>query len=161
MRRYLDADMEEMDINAQAYALKFTISAITEDSTIYIVERNKMVCDPKVGLSTRSGMVTCEGGRGRVDIGEMDDAVEHLESCSTSGAINNGVCDEAYNNEDNCWDGGDCCGTSCYIRNGDFWEFDDDGNNVPAHSCNLIDDAATCLDPAFAGDAFEHTFDYT
>jgi hypothetical protein len=147
---YLDTDLQKMDTNAQAYALKFTVAAVTSSGQIFVVERNKMICEPKFSL--RSGTTICEGGRGKVSFTEMDDAISHLKPSSS-----NGVCNEAKNNEADKWDGGDCCRESCEIRNGGLLTTDSDGNPA-AYPCDAPD--SMCLDPAFANGTFAHTYDY-
>ena len=164
---YLDSDLVEMDEGEKAFAVHVTVSVTstnvaTNVISLFELEHSKTICTPKIGLSTRSGHIRCEGNRGSYhpddDHDDPSSPLYHLTSgqrdCSAlsvnSHTVNNGVCNPG-NNVDNCWDGGDCCAYSCFHFNGGLVTTDNDGNVIPNHECFLLNDTATCLDPTLRG----------
>jgi len=165
---YLDSDLEEMDEDEKAFAVRATVlvtaqNLATNSISLFESSHDKIICTPKIGLSTRSGHVRCEGSRGSYHpVDDKDDSsspLYHLTSsqrdCSAisvnSHTVNNGICNPG-NNVDNCWDGGDCCAYSCFHFNGGLVTTDSStGEVVPAHECYLLNDTETCVDPTFQG----------
>ena len=168
---YLDTDLPTMESNEQAYAVKiWTTAVVPRTGQIFVSERSKMLCEPKIAYSTRSGGITCEGTRGRTQIDEAE-ALTALEACTpaggTGGGYNDGKCTPSKNNAENCWDGGDCCAESCWARNGNMYQIGDNGLEF-AHTCFESDTmfvsgkgaGETCLDPTFKDGDFTPTYDY-
>ena len=115
-----------------------------------------MICTPDI---TTRGTIVCEGGRGILPAPTNDAAVAHLKTCTGMASIvNDGVCHESKNNEENCWDGGDCCAYSCSLRNGNLLKLADDGRFVYSAECTFVNDADTCFDPAFQSYSLPLTF---
>ena len=163
---YLDPE-GETDVAEHAYAVRIT-ATVTSGATLVSTSLSKLICTPAIASATSGGSV-CTGNRGRYladeTLEEEGGALHHLTSldvldCGGASGVNDGVCDSA-NNFDGCWDGGDCCAESCWMRNGNLYELcfgdDDDGRCQTTsggsafrwqHSCDLLASDA-CLDPAF------------
>ena len=144
-RRFVDDEMED---DEKAYAIKIVATARV-GGQIFAWEHQKMLCTPLKTL--RSGII-CEARRGKwkKPVGDSVN-IAHLEECKTAGRVNDGFCDPDLNNEENCYDGGDCCRTSCEARNGGLTTLDFDTMET-IYLCEDVDDAQ-CADPAFSGGA--------
>ena len=194
---YLDTDLEALEINEVAYQvswfaltivfpklnpntntinpqLKFITTAIVpRTSQIYLNEQSKLICTPKIAYSTRSGGVVCEGTRGSTAISQAS-ALAHLLTCvpqsgTSAAGYNDGVCTPSLNVEEECYDGGDCCGESCWARNGNMYELGGGGELQFAHECWNADErevggkgvGETCVDPVFKNGDWLPPFDYS
>lgn len=158
---YLDDDLETISPEEHAYAVWAEVvvtvtNTVSGAQSVFEATHKKMICSPRPGSSTRSGAMTCEAHRGRyVPNNSEEEAGGVLYHLTTEGGrtctgltVNDGRCNNATNNYDNCWDGGDCCSYSCFYFNGGLITTDANGNIVPQHECHLLNDTETCVDPA-------------
>eukprot|EP01004_Peranema_trichophorum_P002614 NODE_165_length_3385_cov_86.489270_g143_i0.p1 GENE.NODE_165_length_3385_cov_86.489270_g143_i0~~NODE_165_length_3385_cov_86.489270_g143_i0.p1 ORF type:complete len:1080 (-),score=246.72 NODE_165_length_3385_cov_86.489270_g143_i0:146-3349(-) len=126
------------EVSATATHLKFHMSVvvISPDGTKneYLEERQVEICTPEDPKEVLSGKeIQCRGNRGKWK------APSTKKCPDNNPLIGNGICDVALNNEQNCFDNGDCCIVSCIARN-----YGVDGI-VP--KCPKSD--SQCKDPAF------------
>jgi len=178
-----------MDSSSQAYALSFTVTAATTDGDIFVVERTKLLCEPTMSLSSGKmvcghgrGVVMANeqvaaiahlkpsplnvqlGSNLDLDGSTSTTLGTTLEyDCTTVNSlvgVNNGRCNPEYNSASYCYDGGDCCRESCFMRNGGLVTMNLDGVVELQGTCDSVDDATTCIDPAFANDAFVPVYSF-
>jgi len=157
----------EMSTNEKAFALKMEVTGYVVETKepLGVIEKLKTLCTPSGATSTRSGGMNCEGHRGRVEV--TSELMDHITTCEQakrdtatttddlSLSSNNGKCNPENNNAEKCWDGGDCCKSTCLFRWGNMFGLD---GKLDDWECDELTDDQ-CLDTTVQ--SYPTSYDFT